>query len=63
MLPQGTLGTSRSAGGNQHSSRFAAVDAGFQGSLGGELVVLLTVLDDLKEVISLWHLALSDTLR
>lgn len=63
MLPQGTLGASQSAGENQCSSRFAAGDAGFQWTLGGELIVLLAVLDDLEGVTSVWHPALSDTLR
>ena len=63
MLPQGTLGASQSAGENQCSSRFAAGDAGFQWTLGGELTVLLAVLDDLEGVTSVWHPALSDTLR
>ena len=49
VLPQGTLGSSRSAAGNQCSSRFAAGDAGFQWTLGEELGVL-AVLDDFEEV-------------
>ena len=62
-LPQGTLGTFQTAVGNQRSSRFAAGDAGFQWSLGGELIDLLEVLNDLEEVTLVWHPALSDTLR
>ena len=48
-LLQGTLGSSRSATGNQCSSRFAAGDAGFQWSLGEELGVLI-VLGDFEKV-------------
>ena len=62
-LPQGTLGTFRTAGGNQHSSRFSAGDAGFQWGLGGELIALHAVLNDLEEVTSVWHPVLSDTLQ